>query len=85
MSLYHEAAQILVTAVKDGGSFKSAVFGKKAWKSDPKTLFALTTEAAKWSSVLSEIIQTANVLQDEKQVSITGSQISLQMLTLPRR
>lgn len=68
MSLYHEAAQILDTARKGGGSFKTIVFSKKGWKSDSKTLFALTTETAKWSEILSEVIVKSELLNIEKQV-----------------
>ena len=68
MSLYHEAAQILDTARKGGGSFKTIVFSKKGWKSDGKTLFALTTETAKWSEILSEVIEKSELLNIEKQV-----------------
>jgi putative methyltransferase len=69
MSLYHEAAEILTSARTHGGSLKSLVFGQKTWKSDPKALFALTTETAKWSVVLSEVLQKSGVLTVEKNVS----------------
>ena len=68
MSLYHEAASVLTTARNDQGSIKSLVYSKKGWKSDPKTLFALSTEAAKWSEVLSEVIERSGVLKVEKTV-----------------
>lgn len=68
MSLYHEAAEILGKAQKNGGSLKSIVFGKKTWKTDGKTLFALTSEAAKWSEVLSEVVEKSGVLGVEKSV-----------------
>ena len=68
MSLYHEAAEILDIAGQQGGSFKSIVFGRKNWKTDPKTLFALTTEAAKWSEVLSKVIEKSKILLHETQV-----------------
>ncbi|CAK3805752.1 NOL1 NOP2 sun domain [Lecanosticta acicola] len=66
MSLYHEAAEILTKTQKEGGSLKSIVFGKKTWKSDAKTLFALATEAAKWSDVLSEVVEKSGILKVEK-------------------
>lgn len=69
MSLYHEAAQILTTVTQQSGSIKSIVFGKKEWKTDRKTLFALSTEAAKWSEVLSEVVEKSDLLDAEKQVS----------------
>ena len=68
MSLYHEAAQVLESAQRDGGSIKSHVFSKKDWKSDPKALFARATEASKWSDVLSEVIEKSDLLNAEKQV-----------------
>lgn len=70
MSLYHEAAEVLTKAQKEGGSLKSLVFGKKTWKSDPKTLYALTTEAAKWSDILSEVVEKSGVLKVEKNVRL---------------
>lgn len=68
MSLYHEASQVLESIRKHGGSIKSHVFSKKSWKSDPKTLFALTTEASKWSDILTEVIEKSGILKTEKQV-----------------
>lgn len=69
MSLYHEAAEIVEKTQKNGGSLKSIVFGKKTWKTDAKTLFALTSEAAKWSEVLSEVVERSGILGAEKSVS----------------
>lgn len=71
MSLYHEAAEILTTASEQGGSLKTNVFRKKDWKTDRKTLFALSTEAAKWSEVLSEVVERSEVLRVEKQVGLS--------------
>lgn len=72
MSLYYEAAEVLEAATNNGGSIKSLVFGRKDWKSNPKALFALATEAAKWSEVLSEVIERSGLLKVEKQVRISG-------------
>ncbi|OTA28127.1 hypothetical protein BTJ68_09938 [Hortaea werneckii EXF-2000] len=69
MSLYHEAAGILQAVRKEQASVKSLVFSKKGWKSDPKTLFALSTEAAKWSEVLSETLEKSGILGVEKQLT----------------
>jgi hypothetical protein len=68
MSLYYEAAQVLEVAKKNGGSIKSHVFSNKTWKSNSKSLFALSTEASKWSEILSEVIERSDVLGVEKQV-----------------
>lgn len=70
MSLYHEAAGILDTVNKGRTSLKAEVFGKKGWKSDGKTLFALTSEAAKWSEVLAEVVERSGVLKLERQVCV---------------
>lgn len=72
MSLYHEAAQVINTIVKDSGSLKTVIFGKTGWKSDPKTLYALTAEAVKWSEVLTEVIENSALLQLDKKVSATS-------------
>lgn len=77
MSLYHEAAEILKTAGNGGGSLKSLAFSKKGWKSDRKTLFALTTEAVKWSEILSEVIEKGDILGQEKQVGWHAEHSSL--------
>ncbi|KXT14351.1 hypothetical protein AC579_3996 [Pseudocercospora musae] len=71
MSLYHEAAEILNTAKKSGASLKSLVFGRKSWKSDPKALFALATETAKWSDILSDVLEKSGVLKVEKTLTPT--------------
>ena len=73
MSLYHEAAKVLASSQAGDTSIKSLVYSKKGWKSDPKTLFALSTEAAKWSEVLSEVVERSGLLNAEKQVrDLTG-------------
>jgi putative methyltransferase len=68
MSLYYEAAEVLTSVKENNGSLKSVVFGKKTWKSDAKTLFALAAEAAKWSSVLSEVVEKSGIMKLEKNV-----------------
>ena len=76
MSLYHEAAAILDTVNKGKTSLKAEIFGKKTWKTDGKVLFALTSEAAKWSSILAEVVEKSGLLKIEKQVCIFLSAIS---------
>ena len=70
MSLYHEAAAVLDTVNKGKTSLKAEIFGKKTWKTDGKVLFALTSEAAKWSSILSEVVEKSGLLKIEKQVCV---------------
>ncbi|KAK1086959.1 hypothetical protein LTR48_003074 [Friedmanniomyces endolithicus] len=72
MSLYHEAASILDETRAKKCSIKSLVYTTKKgkeWKSDPKALFALSTEAAKWSEVLAEVAGRSGVLGVERTVS----------------
>jgi hypothetical protein len=71
MSLYHEAAAILDTVNKGKTSLKAEIFGKKTWKTDGKVLFALTSEAAKWSSILAEVVEKSGLLKIEKQVRVS--------------
>jgi putative methyltransferase len=68
MSLYHEAAAILSTT-GEGGSLKSRIYGKKDLKSPPAQLYALVFETCKWSFVLKEVIEAAELLKDERKVS----------------
>lgn len=69
MSLYHEAAEILSTSSTDGGSLKSRVFGgKKTIKSPPSQIYALVLESSKWSPVLKEVIERAELLKLERKV-----------------
>lgn len=68
MSLYHEAAEILSSSSDTGGSLKSRVFGKKKGKAPPGQLYALVLETAKWSPVLKEVIEKAELLKLERKV-----------------
>jgi putative methyltransferase len=70
MSLYHEAAAVLEKVNKGKTSLKAEIFGKKTWKTDGKVLFALTSEAAKWSSILAEVVEKSGILKIEKQVCV---------------
>jgi putative methyltransferase len=70
MSLYHEAAEILSTSSQEGGSLKSRIFGRKNIKSTPNQLYALAFESCKWSAVLKEVIEGAEVLKFERKVSL---------------
>jgi len=61
---------VLDTVNKGKTSLKAEIFGKKTWKTDGKVLFALTSEAAKWSSILSEVVEKSGLLKIEKQVCV---------------
>jgi putative methyltransferase len=68
MSLYYEAADILSNSDKTGGSLKSRTYGKKDLKSSPANVYALVSEATKWSAVLKDVVEKAGVLKEEKKV-----------------
>ncbi|PNY25539.1 25S rRNA (Cytosine-C(5))-methyltransferase [Tolypocladium capitatum] len=69
MSLYHEAAEVLTAASTDGGSLKSRVFGKKKTKSPPNQLYALVLETSKWSPVIKEVVEGAELLKRERKLT----------------
>lgn len=70
MSLYHEASDILSTSSQEGGSLKSRVYQRKGIKSRPKQLYALVFESCKWSAILKEVIEGADILKIEHKVSM---------------
>ncbi|KAG5981754.1 hypothetical protein E4U55_002583 [Claviceps digitariae] len=70
MSLYHEAADVLSTNLQhQGGSLKSRVFGRKNSKVSPNQLYALVLETCKWSGVLKEVIEGADLLRHERKLT----------------
>ncbi|GJC95065.1 NOL1/NOP2/sun family protein [Colletotrichum higginsianum] len=69
MSLYHETAEILSASPDHGGSLKSRVFGKKGLKSPPAQVYALALETCKWSGVLKEVVEAAEILRHERKAS----------------
>ena len=68
MSLYYEAADVLANPEKIGGSLKSRLYKNKELKCSPAQLFALISEASKWSLVLKDIIERCGLLALEKKV-----------------
>jgi putative methyltransferase len=71
MALYYEAGEVLTAPHNAGGSLKSRIFSKKDLKSQPAQVYALAIEACKWSSVLKEIIESADILRIERKVRLT--------------
>lgn len=69
MSLYYETADLLTGPTNAGGSLKSRIFSKKDLKSQPGQIYALAIESCKWSSVLKEVIEYADLLRLERKVS----------------
>jgi putative methyltransferase len=68
MSLYYEAADVLTAPTNTGGSLKSRIFNKKDLKSLPAQIYALAIETCKWSPVLKEVIEHADILRLERKV-----------------
>ena len=72
MSLYYDAAPLLLPSPDQAGSLKSRVFNSKDHKSPPKQIFALVSEASKWSPIISEVIEKSQLLQLERKVRISS-------------
>ena len=68
MSLYYDAAALLMPSADQAGGLKSRVFNSKDLKSPPKQVYALVSEASKWSSVLSEVVEKSQLLRLERKV-----------------
>ena len=70
MSLYYETAKYIINTDRGNGagSLKTRIFGQKDTKCPPKQIFALATEATRWSEVLSEVIEKTQLLQHERKV-----------------
>ncbi|KAF1979996.1 S-adenosyl-L-methionine-dependent methyltransferase [Bimuria novae-zelandiae CBS 107.79] len=71
MSLYYEAADVLANSEKTGGSLKSRIYKNKDRKNSPAQLFALISEASKWSPVLKDVIERCGLLAEEKKLTPT--------------
>ncbi|KAK3692384.1 S-adenosyl-L-methionine-dependent methyltransferase [Podospora appendiculata] len=69
MSLYHETAALLTATGAPSGSIKSRIFGNKELKSPPAQVYALALESCKWSGVLKEVIENAQLLQTERKLT----------------
>lgn len=83
MSLYYDAAPLLLPMPDQAGSLKSLVFNSKSHKSPPKQIYALVSEASKWSPVLSEIIEKSQLLQIERKVRSSNHSLAGKVLTDP--
>lgn len=73
MSLYYEAAEVLGAPQNSGGSLRSRIFSKKELKSQPAQVYALAIETCKWSPVLKEVVEKADILRLEHKVKPTST------------
>ncbi|OWP00782.1 hypothetical protein B2J93_8473 [Marssonina coronariae] len=85
MSLYYEAADILTAPASAGGSLKSRIFSKKDLKSQPAQIYALAIETCKWSSVLKEVVENADILRLERKLTPILSILLVHDLLLAKR
>lgn len=81
MSLYYEAADVLANTANAGGSLKSRIYKSLDRKSSPAQLYALVSEAAKWSYFLKDVIEKGGLLEEEKKVRTMHLQIFKKLLT----
>ena len=73
MALYHDGSKILSTLSQQSGSLKSRVFGAKTLKSPPTQLYALLSEATKWSPIIKEVVENSEILEQESKVGLLPS------------
>ena len=73
MSLYYDTAPFLDPSSSVSGSLKFKIFHTTGLKSKLTQVFALATEATKWSEILSEVIEKAQLLQHERKVQCHSS------------
>ncbi|KAF4625579.1 hypothetical protein G7Y89_g12585 [Cudoniella acicularis] len=85
MSLYHETAEFLTAPTSSGGSLKSRIFSKKDLKSQPAQIYALAIESCKWSSILKEVIENAEILRLERKLTPILSTLLVHDLLLAKR
>ncbi|KAH7041324.1 NOL1/NOP2/sun domain protein [Microdochium trichocladiopsis] len=69
MSLYHETAEILSQPSSTGGNLKTRIFSNKSLKAPQQQIYALALESCKWSAVLKEVIEAADLLRHERKLS----------------
>jgi putative methyltransferase len=75
MSLYWETADLLTAPTNVGGSLRSRIFSKRDLKSQPAQIYALSIETCKWSPVLKEVVENADILRLERKASTTPNVI----------
>lgn len=66
MSLYFEAASVISDCKQQSVSLKSRLFNTRDLKCPPAQLYAVISEAVKWSSILKEVIERSQLLVYEK-------------------
>ncbi|KAG0646866.1 rRNA m(5)C methyltransferase 1 [Hyphodiscus hymeniophilus] len=85
MSLYYEAAEVLVAPTNTGGSLKSRIFSNKDLKSPAAQVYALAIETCKWSPILKEVIEFADIRRLERKLTPVLSLLLVHDLLLAKR
>ncbi|MCJ1308495.1 hypothetical protein MMC25_002148 [Agyrium rufum] len=86
MSLYYEAETFSNSGgPHSAGSLKSRVFTAKSLQSTPAQIFALVTEATRWSPVLKEVVEKSELLQHEKKLTPVLSILLVHDLLLSKK
>ena len=62
---------MLTAPTNVGGSLKSRIFSKKDLKSQQAQIYALAIETCKWSPVLKEVVEHADMLRLERKVILS--------------
>ncbi|KAI0019014.1 S-adenosyl-L-methionine-dependent methyltransferase [Xylariomycetidae sp. FL0641] len=83
MSLYHETADIV--SAPAGGNLKTRIFGKKDLKSPTQQVYALALETCKWSPVLKEVVENAELLKHERKLTPVLALLLVHDLLLSKR
>ena len=68
MSLYYEAVSFIESSTPQANSLKSRIYNAKNLKSTPAQIFALVSEASKWSPILKEVVEKSQLLLHERKV-----------------
>ncbi|KAF2148366.1 S-adenosyl-L-methionine-dependent methyltransferase [Myriangium duriaei CBS 260.36] len=85
MSLYYEAAKVLEDVAESSKPLKQRVYNDKSLKSSPGAIFALVSEAAKWSEILSDVIDNSGILGIERKLTPTLSIVLAHDLLLAKK
>ncbi|MCJ1402138.1 hypothetical protein MMC11_005357 [Xylographa trunciseda] len=85
MSLYYEAVSFIAPSDTQESSLKSRIYNAKNLKSKPAQLFALVSEASKWSSILKEVVENSQLLLLERKLSPALGLLLVHDLLLARR
>ncbi|MCJ1443615.1 MAG: hypothetical protein MMC23_004114 [Stictis urceolatum] len=69
MSLYYDAASIILDSSKSDSSLKAKVYGSKKIKRSPAQVYALISETSKWNEVLNEVVERSQLLSHERKLT----------------